>query len=220
MKRFLIFLLAACLLLVPLSGCRNSKNSSANDESTVGTTGDTIKDATAFSETPFENVQESDEPLNNDAVKALISSVPSNQYIAYASSFPLPIKATLYRGSEAISIDVYDARLVQLVNFYNHTIYHSQYSWSQGLLDLDFIEQNALGNDFRLELTFASVEGAALSSDVPALPGDTLIVTNQWFILMDHNRPGYEGAEEEYPFYAMLHLPLHHRYPWLDLFVF
>lgn len=216
MKKLLIVLLVTTVFVCTIVGCEQKDENELEDGMH-----DTFQKTTDFSETPFENVQEGGLPLSRDELNALVASVPSNQYISYPHAFLQPISAMLYLGGESTSIDVNDPRLIQLINLYNHSVHHRQYSYLQGLLDQESLEQEVLQEEIRLELTFESTWASNhASGDFPAFPGDTLIITNKWFVVINHSRSGYEGFEDEYPYYATAHFPLHHDYPWLDLFGF
>ena len=173
-----------------------------------------------FSASPYSKVEEGAEVLSNDEIKAIIANVPSDKYELYPSLHNVPVSATLYKGDEVISIDVKDARLIQLVNFYNNSVYYSKYSYTQGLLDIDYIEK-VENENFRLELKYTPYKNSStVPYDTTVTLCDTVIVTNKWFVLIAHERPAYEGEESMYNFHAVGHMPLYYDYFWLELFGF
>ncbi len=173
-----------------------------------------------FSASPYSNVEEGSEVLSNDEIKAIIANIPSDKYELYPSLHNVPVSATLYKGDEVISVDVNDSRLIQLVNFYNNSVYYSKYSYTQGLLDIGYIEK-VENENFRLELKYTPYKNSStVPYDTTVTLCDTVIVTNEWFVLIAHERPAYEGEESMYNFYAVGHMPLYYDYFWLDLFGF
>lgn len=174
-----------------------------------------------FSSSPFSNVVEGEDPLTDNEIKAIIHNLPNDQYETYPDLHNIPLTATLYKGDEAISIDLNDSRLIRLINLYNNSVYYTQYAYTQGLLNIDYLENEVLNEDFRLVLTFSTKSNnTSISYDTNIQAYDTIIVTNKEFVLIDHNLPGYEGLEDKYPFRSVGHDPLYYNYCWLDLFGF
>ena len=197
MKKVLCMFFAAILLLSTLSGCK--KNSSTQE----------------FSDEPFFVVDEVDDPLSDKEIKKLLSKVPQKRYEVYPGLHNVPLTATLYKDGEVVSIDVNDPRLIGLINLYNNSVYHRQFSYLQGMLDAENIE--AIKNDeFRLELKYTPYDsGYSYTTHITRY--DTVIITNgpYNFTLIDHSHFSYQDT-----FMATSHVPLHEQYRWLDLFGF
>ena len=174
-----------------------------------------------FSSSPFLCVVEGSDPLTDDEIKSMILSLPDNQYETYPNLHNMPITATLYKDDEVVPVNLNDTRLICLINFYNNSVYYHQYSYTQGLLSIDYLETKVLNEDFRLVLTFTTKNNSAsIGYDTNIQAYDTIVITNQWFVLIDHDSQGYEGQEDKYPFQAVGHIPLFNNYCWLDLFGF
>lgn len=174
-----------------------------------------------FSSFPFLCVAEGSDPLTDDEIRSMIRDLPGSQYETYPDLHNVPITATLYKDDEVISVDIDDTRLVSLINFYNNSVYHHQYSYTQGFLSIDYLETNVLNEDFRLVLTFATKNNAPpVSYDTEIQTYDTMVITNECFVLIGHDLPGYEDSEDRYPFASVGHIPLYNYYCWLDLFGF
>lgn len=170
-----------------------------------------------FADEPYEYVEEGNE-LETSELEAIISKVPTDKYEDYPSLHNVPRTATLYKNGEVTFIDPKDPRLIGLVNLYNNSVYTGQYSYSQGLLNVMAIKE-AENEEFRLVLTYDPY----IPQDNQGYENsqyDTIIITNKHVTLLAHDLPGYDGSEEDYPFRAFLHIPLHSYYPWLDLFGF
>ncbi len=172
-----------------------------------------------YSNAPYRVVEEG-QILTNEEIGAIVSLVPTDGYEEYPELHSTPITATLYKGGEETALDVNDKRIVGLMNFYNNSVYFSQYSYTQGLLPFDDIEKYS-SEEFRLVLSFEpDKETSVIGYDTNILRCDTFIVTNKWFVIIAHDSQGYEGEEDRYPYAAYGHSPLHLDYPWLDLFGF
>ncbi len=210
MKRLLVILLAV-FSLVSFVSCNGGKNA-------VQKNPDRWIDL-SFSETPYGNVNEG-EPLTEETLKEIVSVVPSEQYESYPCLHTVPLSATLYKNGKKASLDVTDSRLIGLINFYHNSIYHHKYAYTQGLLNIDTLEETVLHESFRLVLTFETKETSYFPYDTNVLRYDTLVVTNRDFTLIAYDIPGYEGEEDQYPYKAVGHKPLFLSYPWLDLFGF
>ena len=88
---------------------------------------------------------------------------------------------------------------------------------------MDYLEENVIGYDFRLELKYTPCSDISPSPYGKVTTGcDTIIVTNSFsgFALIAHEISGCEGEEEQYSYRAVGFSPLYHSYPWLDLFGF
>ena len=176
---------------------------------------------TSFSPFPFSKVVESEDQLTDNEMKSIIHNLPDDKYETYPDLHNIPLVATLYKGDEVISIDLDDARLIRIINLYNNSVYYSQYAYTQGLLNINYLEKEVLNEDFRLVLTFSTKSNNnSIRYDTNIQAYDTIIITNKGFVLIGHNLPGYEGQEDEYPFRSVGHDPLYYNYRWLDLFGF
>ena len=206
-KRMLVVLLTA-LLIVNMSSCNFNFKS------------ETILNPN-FSLSPFLSVVEGSDMLTDNEIKSMISSIPDSQYETYPDLHNMPITATLYKDEEVVSVDLNDTRLISLINFYNNSVYYHQYSYTQGLLSKDYLETKVLNEDFRLVVTFTTKNNSASTSyDINIQAYDTIVITNQGFVLIGHDLQGYEGQEDKYPYRAVGHSPLFNNYCWLDLFAF
>ena len=203
LKKILVLLLSLFILL-SLVGCNDTDELLSE----------------SFSAEAFFNVTEG-ASLSDAEIKAVISKIPSEQYEAYPDTHRIPLSATLYKDGEAVSIDADDARLIALVNFFNNCVYYSKCAYTQGLLPLDYIEDNVTGSAFRIELKYTPYGDEAPSPYGKCTSGsDTIVITNSGFTLIAQDFPGYEGREERYPFCAVGYDPLYASYQWLDLFGF
>lgn len=176
---------------------------------------------TNYSQSPYLDVIEGETTLTNSDLDNMISKIPSEQYEVYPELHNIPQSAKLYKNENVIEIDIADQRIIALINFYNNSVYHEQYAYTQGLLDIDYLNKNFTNEEFRLIITFTpniAVTNSNYDTDITAY--DTFIVTNKGFALIAHELPGYEGQEDKYPFTAVGHFPLFGNYNWLDLFGF
>ena len=226
-KRILAFFIFA-LLMLNISACNYVPKGDIQDKTQESPTAssntqkelETILNSN-FSSSPFLCVVEGSDPLTDDEVKSMILNLPDNQYEIYPNLHNIPISATLYKGGTVISVDPKDSRLISMMNFYNNSVYYNQYAYTQGLLDISYLETKVLNEDFRLVLTFQTQnDSTSIDYDVNVQAYDTIVITNQWFVLIGHDLPGYEGQEDKYPFQAIGHQPLFNNYCWLSLFGF
>lgn len=175
----------------------------------------------SFTSDTFFHAEEGDE-LTNEEISSVISDIPSDQYEAYPDTHNIPLTATLYKDGKSISLERDDPRLIRLINFFNNCVYHSQCTYTQGLLSLETLENGITNDEFKLELTYAPY-----GSEGPSPYGkcttrcNTIVITNAHsFTLIAHDVPGYEGQEDQYPYRAVGFYPLYNHYSWLDLFGF
>ena len=228
MKKFLSLLLAAAFLLLPLSACEKApQNSPESTKDSLETTKEHPKiielspeERSAllniyFSDTPFANVNDRDlHDLTIDEVRAIISTVPTDEYEIYPWLHTIPRSATLYKNNEMISIDPTDPRLIGLINLYNNSVYYRKYAYTQGTYTLETI-QAAESEPFRLELTFETFSTPTILYDAAISYCDTFIVTNDSFYLISHTIITHNNT-----LFAVGHFPLGNIHPWLDLFGF
>ena len=222
MKKIFTLVLAIGVLIMSFVGCNNSTAPSVTDDTQRTQKSNenefSSEDLTTsiYSANAFFQVKSTDPPIE----KLNISDIPAEKYEKYPSLHSIPLSATLYKNGEVVSVDIRDPRVVKLMNLYNNSVYYDQYAYTQGLLDVDDIEE-VLTEDFRLELTFSHNKNASIDKyDTNIQAYDTFVITNEWFVLLGHDLPGYEGQEEKYPFRAVGHSPLFYDYCWLDLFGF
>ena len=221
MKKFIVLLLSVSILLVSFAGCNKTESKDPTDsfqydEGKHGLSEEELSELINpnFSPEVFEAVEEGIE-LTYEEVKAIIAKVPSDKYEAYPKLHTVPNTATLYKNGEVISIDVKDPRLIGLINLYNNSVHYSQLSYTQGLYNSSYIKRFE-DYKYKLVLTYTPQESTGGNQKCNAI-----IITNDLgFCLLAHALPGYEDLEEDYPFWAFGHAPLHEDYPWLELFGF
>ena len=209
-------LLISLVLLATVAGCNDTNGDPLDGQGTDALVRD------GFASDCFFNVKEGD-VLTAEEIQSVLSHIPSDQYESYPDTHNIPLAATLYKGGESISLEKDDPRLIRLMNFFNNCVYHSQCASTQGLLPLDYLEENVIGSDFRLELTYTPCSETGPSPHGKSTTGcDTIIITNSpsGFTLIAHGLSGYEGQEERYPYCAVGFFPIYNSYPWLDLFGF
>ncbi len=200
MKKTIALLISAVLLLLTFSGCaEDSMEYGLSDESEIV--------STKFSR-PFYDDIEGEPKLSDDQVTAILKKIPYDQYESYPRNPMAPISATLFKDGEEPTIDIRDRRLIRMMNFYHNAVYYSQYSYSQGYLDNERIEE-AETESYRLEIKYTPEK----LGGTPIF--DTIIVTNLSFIPIRYDIPSYNADAT-----AAVHLPLYDQYPWLDLFGF
>ena len=155
--------------------------------------------------------------------KGIINRVPNDRYEEYPNLHNVPLSATLYKGGEVISMDVNDPRLIRLINLFNNALYCNDCAYLLGYLYDEDIEEGALDGEFRLELKYEPY------GEKSALPGpyendptlfDTMIVTEDKFILINHDLPNYMGDEQICSIWAAVYCPYDWWVSWLDLFGF
>jgi len=94
---------------------------------------------------------------DSEQLDQLLTTVPSDRYIDFPGMRCKPLSATLYKDGIATEIDVNDPRLIQLVNFYNNTIYQS-YGWNF-YSHADFPVSSETRNiPFRLEVVYIPMD--------------------------------------------------------------
>ena len=206
MKKAIILCLILLSLFAFLFGCRDGDGEKGTEESSK--IAEAVTDQSFSS--PFSSVKEEDIKLSDAAIRDIISDIPSDRYEIYPERHIIPLSATLYDCDKVTSIDINDPRLIRLINFYNNSVYHGYYSYTQGVLSTSEVE-SAKSESKRLILTYAPYgeEWATLY--------DTIIVTKKWFVAVCHDVPAYDG---EYPDTAFGHIPLYYYYDWLELFDF
>lgn len=214
MKKSFVVFLTACLLL-SLFGCSDFK------PVLIELTEEEKQELTTNELSEAFDCKESDEKMSDEELSTVISNVNNEKYQLYPDLHSVPLTATLYKNGKATSIDVNDPRLIGIINLHNNAVYHNQYAYTQGLLDKEYLTENVLNEDFRLELTFSPFEVPhKMKYAFKVNVCDTIIVTNKNFTLIAHDRTGYEGMEDKYPYYAFSHSPLYKDYLWLSLFGF
>ena len=213
-KRFFT-LFISLFILAMFVGCNDTDVDHLSEEEQSAPVSDSFTSGTFF------DVKEGDD-LTNEELHSVISAIPSDKYESYPDTHNIPISATLYKDGKAISLDRDDPRLIKLINFFNNCVYHSQCTYTQGLLPLDYLEENIIASDFRLELKYIPCSDTGPSPYDKSTAGcDTIIITNTYsFTLIAHDLPGYQGQEELYPYRAVGFYPLYNNYSWLDLFGF
>ena len=215
MKKRLLVLLLSVLTLVAFAGCGSEPKPLTEEEKKALL-------SESFSAAPFFDGKEIAPRLTNDEVKAVISAVPSDKYEVYPDTHNLPDAATLYKNGDTIAIDLNDPRLIRLINFFNNCVYYSQCSYTQGLYSEDYLAENILSDDFRIELKYTEYTSTPPTPYGKCTTGCDLIVignSDHAFTLIAHNIGGYEG-NADHPSQAVGFVPLHNSYPWLELFGF
>lgn len=207
------------ILAATLAGCQMSGNQpdgTSTERETLIVSGD-------FHSAAYFDVNETDEMLTKEQFAAVIVHIPNDRYEAYPDTHGAPLTATLYKDGQTITINPNDPRLIALTNFFNNCAYYSQCAYTQGLLSLDDIEEDVLGADFRLELTYTPYGDRGPSPyGTETSRCDTIVFTNHNgnVTLIAHDLPGYEGQEEQYPYCAVGFQPLYDFYPLLEWFDF
>ena len=208
-------LLISLLLLATVAGCNDTDAEPLSEEEKSALV------SNSFTSDTFFNAEEGDD-LTNEEIRSVISKIPSDKYESYPDTHNIPLSATLYKDGKAILLDRDDPKLIGIINLFNNCVYHSQCAYTQGLLPLDYIEENVIGSDFRLELKYTPCSDTGpLPYGKSTIGCDTIIITNSSnFTLIANDLPGYDGQEERYPYRAVAFSPLYNGYPWLDLFGF
>ncbi len=232
MRKAIFLTIALSLISMSFIGCGNISASEITNSTAPTTVTTLVSTSTAQSTSqttpatttapytfpgPFPGVDEGI-TLSEKKLQAIISNVPSDKYESFKGLHGAPLTATLYKDGEVTSLDVNDPRIIRLMNLYNNAVYNSQYSYTQGLLSIDYMSK-VTSEEFRLELTFTPSSGYAYY-DTNILRYSTFIITNSQFFLINYDMPGYEGEEDRYPYLARGHSPLHDHYAWLDLLGF
>ena len=201
MKKILCLLLTLIFVLSVMCGCQKSGI-----------------------EKPYAEIKNDDDDIHikfsDKEINKIISDIPCDKYETYPALHSAPLTAKLYKYGETISVDVNDQRLIGLINLYNNAVYHDQYSYTQGLLNIEYLEEKVFSEEFRLELTYTPYRDESVTTPRRNTQYDTIIVTNKCFVIIAHDLPGYENEKDQYPFRAVGHYPYHDDYSWLDLFGF
>ena len=217
----LISVVLSTALLTGLASCALRKNNNVTGDPQISREctpeeRESLRDP-GYSSSPFFDIAEGTDHPDEKEIKSKLSSIPAGKYQTYPGLHNVPLTATLYKNGKANTIDLQDDRLIRLMNLYNNSVCYHKYAYTQGLLNREDIEKTE-SEEPRLVLTFGTEYGGGriiYDTDIPA--HDTIIVTNEWFVLIAHDLKGYEGEENEYPFHAVGHLPLYENHNWLDL---
>ena len=218
MLKKILSMLISLILAIVLVACHNAP---ANQQSTSSAPEKEIGEG-SVTHAAFFDVQEGTR-LSDAEFRSGIANIPSNTYQEYPDTHRAPLTATLYKDGQAIKIDPNDPRLIALTNFFNNCVYHSKCAYTQGLLPIDDIQENVMGADFRLELTYTPYgDKGPTPYGTETSRCDTIIFTNDNgnVTLIAHDLPGYEGQEEQYPYCAVGYQPLYDSYPLLEWFDF
>ena len=213
MLKRIFTLFISLFILATFTGCNDTNVEPLSDKEKAALVSDSF-----FPDTFF-YVNEGDR-LADDEIRDVISNIPSEKYESYPDTHNVPLSATLYKDGESILLERNDPRLIAIINFFNNCVYHSRCAYTQGLLPMDYLEENVIGSDFRLELKYTPCSDTGPSPYGKSTTGcDTIIITNS-FTLIAHEIPGYEGQEKAYPYCAVGFSPLYNSYAWLELFGF
>lgn len=230
MKKWLCLLLAGALAF-SLAACQRSQNvdtpsdatstnahtspSNATEkmENTTSTETTTVNGNPLYLSEPYVYINNENSVIARNKLNALdwetiISIIPATYYEEYPELYGTPLTATLYKDGKPTKLDIYDPRLVRLINFYNNIIHHNLYAYTQGSFNPTALEEIE-NESFRLVLTYTPIAGSFETAY------DTIIVNNKWFVGIQHNIPF--GS---YPSSAFGRLPFHTDYNWLDVFGF
>ena len=216
MVKRILALFISLFILATFAGCNDTDVEPLSEEEKAELVND------SFTSDTFFDAKEGDD-LTNEELSSVISDIPADKYESYPDTHNIPLSATLYKDGKAVLLERDDPRLIRIINFFNNCVYHSQCAYTQSLLPLDYIEENVIGSDFRLELKYTPCSDTAPMAYGKTTTGcDTIIITNSSssFTLIAHELPGYEGQEERYPYCAVGFSPLYNSYPWLELFGF
>ena len=195
-KRAIILVLSITLLTACLSGCNGSGDKSgAHVDAPLP---------------PYFDAKEGTK-LTDEEIKSVIPAISCDRYEIYPGVSMKLISAALFRDGEETAVDLKDPRLVRLVNLFLNTAYYSQISYTQGLLNEDYIKAVET-ESFRLVLKCEYGKDGIYDGCY-----DTITITNGQFVMYDHTAQNYNGGD--LPF-AMGYSPLHAKYNWLDLFGF
>lgn len=209
MKKILALLLALSLFAVCFSGCNDPGNQA---DGTVTHKSYSSEELSGMRTADFSPVPYAERTrLSDEEIKSVIAKVPSDKYETYPGLTMDLTSATLYCDGEVTSVDLKDQRLVKLINLFMNTIYYRQCAWTQGLLNGTYLD------DLEKE-SFKLVLDCQYGGDgIHPSTYDTIIVINEWFVLLDYDAQNYNG--EDLPC-AMGYEPLSRDYRWLDLFGF
>ncbi len=207
------------ILAATLAGCQMS----GNQPDGTSTERETLIVSEDFSSVAYFDVNETDAMLSQAQFAAVAANIPTDRYETYPDTHGAPLTATLYKDGQTITIAPNDSRLIALTNFFNNCAYYSKCSYTQGLLSIADIEEDVMGADFRLELTYAPYGDRGPSSyGTETSRCDTIVFTNHNgnVTLIAHDLPGYEDQEDLYPYRAVGFQPLYDFYPLLEWFGF
>ena len=134
--------------------------------STTSHTDQTVTSSTVHTTTPTissepyvtidkKNIEQETSQIDWDTV---IKKIPSDYYEQYPGQLSAPLTATLYKNGETIPLDIYDPRLVRLLNFYNNSVYYRNHSYTQGSYNSEYPYANTY--EYRLMLTYAPIHSS------------------------------------------------------------
>lgn len=204
---------------IPNSESINSESFSETiPKGTVEDTEETEEKTSNYLEVPYvvEDEIENDEQAKLFDWESVLETIPSDRYEQYGKFNSAPLTATLYKNGESIELDIYDPRLVRLLNFYYNETYHKEYGYSQGMVNEVYEEYKNF--DFRLELTYAPQEEKFTEiNGSTEFWFDEMMICMYSFIIVDHNTIGPEG--ELYISFSR-HPLCKFYFNWLDIFGF
>ena len=225
----LLSVFCSCDLNDLISGNKDSqKTTESSREESKETTESSREESKETTESSREESKETTElnfsTSSYNVGKGIINRVPNDRYEEYPNLHNIPLSATLYKNGETITIDVNDPRLIRLINLFNNALYCGDCAYLLGYLYDEDIEEGALNGEFRLELKYEPY------GEKGSLPGpyendptlfDTMIITEDKFILINHDLPVYMGDEQICSIWAALYYPYEwNQVSWLDLFGF
>ena len=221
MKRIVCFVLVSVLLL-GFVGCQteDKKTDGNESEETQNTEKEELQISieTNFSVSPYR--------AEGDSIQNVISKVLSDKYEAYPGLHNAPISATLYKGGEAVQIELTDPRLIRLINLFNNSLYYEDCEYLQSYLSEEDLKKDVMSEDFRLELKYEPF-GDTYPAPYENMPTqfDTVIVTNSSseFVLINHSHKItlYDGKESVLAVgYYPLTYPVNDISAWLESFGF
>ena len=163
MKKRILITILATVLAVHISACNYVPESDINEntekipEATYNTSGENVSSSKDnitdeleilqnpnFASSPFSTVVEGVDKLTDDEMKSILLNLPADKYEVYPNLHNVPLTATLYNGDDAVPIALNDPRLIKLVNLYNNSVYYHQYYYTQGLLNIEYLEKEVL----------------------------------------------------------------------------
>ena len=214
MKKLSSFILTFILLL-SFIGCQ-SEDSISDNKVTQEPTVASIEDSHETTESKFSST-------SYNLGCGIIGNIPSDRYEEYPNRHNVPLSATLYKNSEAILIDVNDSRLIRLINLFNNALYCDDCVYIQSFLSDEYLEENVINEEFRLELKYEPY-GDERPSPYENEPTqfDTIIITGNYFVLINHDYPmtSWNSETEYYSVLAAGYCPYDWQGSWLDLFGF
>lgn len=221
MKRLLCIILITALL-VGFGGCQTEDKKTDGNEYKETQNNEKeelqIPTETDYSMSPYRN--------EGDDIHKVLSKVVSNKYEAYPGLHVAPISATLYKGGEAVQIELTDPRLIRLVNLFNNSLYYEDCEYLLSYLTEEDLKKDVMSEDFRLELKYEPF-GDTYPAPYENMPTqfDTVIVTNSSseFVLINHSHKItlYDGKESVLAAgYYPLTYPVNDISAWLESFGF